>query len=185
MIFIVSGPGGVGKGTLVKELVKRDERLWLSRSWTTRKRRDHETAEAYEFVDDATFSEQIAKGGFLEWVEFLGNRYGTPMPSAPPGMDVLLEIELQGAQKVRALQPEAVLILIDAPSVEEQRKRLGRRGEDAARIEERVAFGRREMDNGRKVADEVVINDDLETAVETLAAIVAKHRSAHEDAEKI
>lgn len=176
MIFVVSGPGGVGKGTLVTELVRRDPRLWLSRSWTTRPRRSHETADAYEFVDDERFQEHIDVGGFLEWVEFLGHRYGTPVPSAPPGMDVLLEIELQGAQKVRQLDESAVLILVEPPSLEVQRERLRRRGDSEERIEERVEFGRREMQTGREVADEILINDDLEAAIDALAAIVDRHR---------
>ena len=177
MIIIVSGPGGVGKGTIVRELVKREPKLWLSRSWTTRSRRPGEAEDAYEFVSDEQFQERIDAGGFLEWVEFLGNRYGTPMPHPPGDSDLLLEIELQGAQKVRAVQPGAVVVLVVPPSIEVQRQRLRGRGDDEARIEERIEKGRREMVTGREIANEIVVNDDLETAVQALADIVEKYRN--------
>jgi guanylate kinase len=177
MIFIVSGPGGVGKGTIVRELVALDPSLWLSRSWTTREQRPGEASDAYKFVTEADFRAHVDNGGFLEWVNFLGNFYGTPVPAPPPGHDILLEIELEGAQKVRALFPEAILILVVPPSIEVQRERLERRGDDPARIEERIERGRFEMTQGKGLVDEIVINDDLETAVQALAAIVGKYRT--------
>lgn len=176
MIFIVSGPGGVGKGTIVKELVARDPTLWLSRSWTTRPRRPGEPADAYEFVSVDDFMARVDAGGFLEWVEFLGNYYGTPMPEPPPGEDLLLEIELVGAQKVHVSHPDAILILVVPPSIEVQRQRLEGRGDPPERIEERIEKGRREMESGRAIANEIVVNDDLETAVQALADIVSQYR---------
>jgi guanylate kinase len=179
VIFIVSGPGGVGKGTIVKDLVTRDPLLWLSRSWTTRPRRPGEDADAYVFVTPEEFRRRADAGGFLEWVEFLGNFYGTPMPKAPHGKDLLLEIELVGAKKVHATHPEAVIVLVVPPSIEIQRERLRRRGDPPERIEERVEKGRREMETGREIADEIVVNDDLETAVRALGDIVSRYRSGN------
>jgi guanylate kinase len=176
MIFIVSGPGGVGKGTIVKELVRQDPSLYLSRSWTTRERREGEDPDAYNFVTIEEFRKHADAGGFLEWVEFLGNFYGTPLPDPPEGKDLLLEIELEGGQKVKALHNDAVLILIVPPSIEVQRQRLQKRGESAERIEQRIEKGRYEMQDGAKIADATIINDDLDTAVRALADIVNRYR---------
>ena len=89
LVVIVSGPGGVGKGTIVEALVARDDRLWLSRSWTTRARRDGERHDAYHFVTRDEFEDRIANSGFLEWTSFLGNYYGTPLPESIDGRDLV------------------------------------------------------------------------------------------------
>lgn len=180
MIFIVSGPGGVGKGTIVKQLIKHDPSIFLSRSWTTRARRQNEDLDAYEFVSVPQFQQKVDIGGFLEWVEFLGNFYGTPVPHPPEGLDLLLEIELEGAQKVKILHPDSVLILVVPPSIEVQRQRLHKRGESEQRIEERIEKGHREMQEGEHVADATIVNDDLDTAVRALADIVSQYRSARQ-----
>ena len=96
-------------------LVERDPSLWLSRSWTTRARRRGEAPDAYTFVDRKTFEEHRAAGGFLESAEFLGHLYGTPIPDPPASKDVLLEIDLQGAQQVKALHPDALVVLLLPP----------------------------------------------------------------------
>ncbi len=180
LIFVVSGPGGVGKGTVVQRLVDTDKKLWLSRSWTTRPRRSGERADDYVFVDQETFMARVAAGGFLEWTTFPGNGrlYGTPTPDPPPGRDVLLEIELDGARQIRDRYPEAVIVLIVAPSVEVQRARLEGRGDTPASVEARVQLGVDEERDGRGLADQVVVNDEVDRAAAELAGIVQQHRSA-------
>jgi guanylate kinase len=173
---VLIGPGGAGKGTVARELTARDDRLWLSRSWTTRARRPGEDEQAYVFVDEARFAERAADGGFLEWAEFLGHHYGTPVPEPPPGDDVLLEIDVQGAGRVRELDPEAVVILLLPPSDEIQAIRLAERGDPADQVARRLEKGRHEVAVGRALADAVVVNDQVATAVDELAAIVERAR---------
>jgi guanylate kinase len=161
----------------VSALLARDPNLWLSRSWTTRSRRPGEAADAYTFVDRPTFEARVAAGGFLEWTEFLGNCYGTPTPEPPPGRDVVLEIEVDGAQQVRRAHPEAVLLFVLPPSREEQERRLRGRGDPEAVVQQRLRKAVEEEPVGRAISDHVVVNDDLAATVEELAAIVAKHRA--------
>lgn len=156
----------------------RDDRLWLSRSWTTRPRRPGESEDAYVWVDRAAFEAHRARGGFLETNEFLGNHlYGTPRPDPPPGRDLVLEIDVNGAEQVRAAHPEAVVIMIVPPSEEAQAERLRHRGDRPDQVEARLALGREEVPRGRAVADHVVVNDDLDGAVEEVARIIAGHRT--------
>ncbi len=180
LILVVSGPGGVGKGTLASRLLELDSDLWLSRSWTTRRRRDGEPADAYCFVDRETFEKRLAAGGFLEWNEFApnGQLYGTPVPEPPPGADVLLEIEPNGARQVKAAHPDAVVVLIVAPTEEAQRERMQRRGDDDASIDRRVQQGRREVELARGLADAEVVNDDVDRAAREVAGILAAARRA-------
>lgn len=177
-IFTLSGPGGVGKGTLVRELLRRDPQVRLSRSWTSRERRPDEPDNAYVFVSRDEFRREIAAGGFLEWVEFLGNFYGTPKPGELHGKDLLLEIELEGAQHVKSLEPETVMILVEPPSLNELRRRLVERGDPSERIEDRITKGLREIELGRQVAQEVVVNDDVDGAVERLRGILQRYRAS-------
>lgn len=176
LVVIVSGPGGVGKGTIVSALVRRDERLWLSRSWTTRSQREGESDDAYVFTSRDEFEAHVNRDGFLEWTDFLGNLYGTPLPEPPPGRDVVLEIELQGAKQVRERNPEALLIFVLPPSREEQQVRLMGRGDPPNKVLERLRKAEEEEPEGRELADHVVVNDDLERTIAEMAGIIERER---------
>ncbi len=175
-IFIVSGPGGVGKGTIVRALVQRDPRLWLSRSWTTRGQRPGEADDAYTFTSRDAFEQRIATGGFLEWTEFLGNYYGTPLPDPRDGRDTVLEIEVNGARQVKALRPDAVLIFVLPPSRDEQERRLRGRGDPDHQVEQRVRKAEEEEPIGRALADHIVVNDDLARTLDEMLSIIGNHR---------
>ena len=177
MIFVIYGPGGAGKGSIVQGLLPRDERLWLSRSWTTRARRDGEDPEAYVWVTPEQFRARAEAGGFLEWAEFLGNLYGTPTPEPPDGRDVLLEIDVQGARQVKDKYPEAVCVLVRPPSREVQEARLRGRGDPDEQIQKRLLLADREEWEGATLADHEVVNDDLDRVVEEVAGIIAAWRS--------
>lgn len=177
-LLVLVGPGGVGKGTLARRIVELDGRLWLSRSWTTRPRREGEPEDAYEFVPRERFEARIKKGGFLEWAEFLGNLYGTPVPTPPPGHDVLLEIDVQGARSVLEAVKDAWVVLIEPPSEAAQVERLRRRGDSDAHVQARVERGRREIAEGRELAHHVVVNDDVERSAKELLSILERLRDA-------
>lgn len=177
----MSGPGGVGKGTIVDELVRRDPGLWLSRSWTTRPQRPLiERDDAYVFTTPAAFEERIAAGGFVEWNEFLGNYYGTPRPDQlddPDGPDVVFEIEVNGAQQVKAQYPDAVLIFVLPPSREEQERRLRGRGDPEDKVFARLRKAEQEEPVGLAIANHVVVNDQLDRTVDEMMQIIATERS--------
>ena len=154
-----------------------DSRLWLSRSWTTRARRPGEREDAYRWVDRATFEARIAAGGFLEWAPFLDYLQGTPTPDPPPGQDVLLEIDVQGAMQVRARYPDALFLFLDAPSPEAQRARLEARGDSPERVEQRLALAATERAAAHDLGAVVVINDDLDRAVAEVVSIIDQARS--------
>lgn len=174
MILVVFGPGGVGKGTVVSRLVQLDGRVWVSRSWTTRPRRRGEAEDAYVFVDRPSFEARVAAGGFVEWTEFPGTGalMGTPTLDAPPGRDVVLEIDLDGARQVKAKYPQAVTVLVVAPSREVQEARLRGRGDQEASVKRRLQVGASEESRGRAFADAVVVNDDVERAARQLTGIL-------------
>jgi guanylate kinase len=172
MIIVVSGPGGVGKGTIVDALVKRDAQLWLSRSWTTRERRPSESEDAYVFTTSEEFERRISDGGFLEWTEFLGNYYGTPIPEPGDDRDIVLEIEVDGARQVKRVAPDAMLIFVLPPSRDEQERRLRGRGDLDHKVLARLKKAEEEEPIGRELADHVVVNDDLDETIDEMLAII-------------
>jgi guanylate kinase len=176
LIVVISGPGGVGKGTIVRALLERDPSLWLSRSWTTRAHRPGEAENAYVFTTREAFEDRIARRGFLEWTDFLGSYYGTPTPDPPPGADVVLEIEVQGAQQVRRRHPDALLIFVLPPSRDEQERRLRERGDPENKVAARLRKAEDEEPIGKAISDYVVVNDSLDRTVDELVAILDTER---------
>lgn len=179
-LFIVSGPSGAGKGTLVKELVHRVPDVWVSVSAATRRPRPGEVEGVhYFFVSEQRFDELVAHDGLLEWAEVHGNRYGTPREHVErmvrQGRQVVLEIDPQGAFQVKQRWPESVLIFIMPPSFEELERRLeGRGSETREQVAERLETAKRELELVGKY-DHVIINDDVARATDELAGIIDSH----------
>ena len=178
-LFIISGSSGVGKGTLIKEFLKQAENIYLSVSSTTRKPREgEEHGKNYYFISREEFEQDVQNGDFLEWAEFSGNRYGTNKKRVEEvlnsGKNVLLEIEVQGAKQVKTKMPEAVLIFILPPSLEELEKRLRGRGtESEEAIQKRlkaIEFESKESEN----YDYKVVNDTIDRAVAEILEIYTK-----------
>ncbi|MDQ6616110.1 MAG: guanylate kinase [Actinomycetota bacterium] len=163
---------------MVDRLLALDSKVWLSRSWTTRPRRPGESESAYTFVERDEFLARVDEGGFLEYTEFpgTGHFYGTPNLEPPPGQDVILEIELNGAQQVKERLPDAKLIVVVPPSQADQEARLRARGDNEQHIRRRLEVGEEEERLGRKIADAVVVNDDIERAAREVAGIIARYR---------
>ena len=174
-IAVLIGPGGVGKGTLARRLVEADDRLWLSKSWTTRPMRPTEDGSEYHFVDRATFEKAIDDDVFLEWAEFHGHLYGTPRPESGD-RDVLLEIEVQGAEQVLAQDPSAVVVLVVAPSMEHLEDRLRRRGDSDEHIQKRLSSAPLELAKGQAIATRVVVNDDVDRTTSEILSILEELR---------
>lgn len=186
-LFIISAPSGAGKTTLIRNLLSSapGANLTFSISHTTRRPRGVETqGREYHFVDHATFKAMIEAGRFLEWAEVHGNFYGTSydevLPRLEQGSDVLLDIDVQGAEKVLARHPEAHSIFILPPGYEALERRLHQRGlDDPAQIARRLAVSLAEIGCYERY-HYVIINDDVRQASEALASIVLEKRHRRE-----
>jgi len=132
--------------------------------------------DAYVFVTRDEFMARVEQLGFHEWVEFLGNLYGTPIEHAPAGKDVLLEIEVEGARKIREVDPLALCIFVMPPSQEEQERRLRYRGDAEEVVQRRLAKAAEEADAAKGLDAIEVVNDDLERCVEEIASIIERAR---------
>ncbi len=181
-LFVVSAPSGAGKTSLCQELVTRLPDVRYSVSCTTRKPRPGEVeARDYHFMDEVVFRGMIKEGAFLEWAEVYGNLYGTPRTPIrewiAQGVDVLLDIDTQGALQIRRHEPEAVSIYILPPSLDVLRRRLeGRKGDSSDEIARRLKKAKDEVKQYHDYMH-VVINDDFKFSVRQLEAIILAERT--------
>jgi guanylate kinase len=177
-VFVITGPSGVGKGTLIRGLMERLPELQLSVSATTRAPRPGETEGVdYHFLSPEEFERRVQAGEFVEHADYAGRRYGTLRSElarrVAGGMPAVLEIEVQGARQVRAAMPEAVQVFIAPPSLAALRTRLVGRGTDGEQeVERRLRVAERELDARSEFAH-VVVNDRLEDALAQLVGIVS------------
>ncbi|MHC4665179.1 MAG: guanylate kinase [Planctomycetota bacterium] len=177
-VVIVSGPSGVGKSTLCKEVVKRMSNVCLSVSVTTRPKSESETdGEDYRFISKEEFERRIDRGLLLENAEVFGNLYGTPKEQVEEaikaGKAIILEIDVQGAKQVRLTYPDAVMIFILPPSHRELAERMGGRGrEDAEAAAKRLGGASAEIAAAWQYYQHMVINDELEQAVREVVQII-------------
>lgn len=168
-LTVLTGPSGVGKGTIVKRILHKYSDVWLSISATTREPRKGEIDQKhYFFMDEKEFKKIIYRGGFLEWASFANNFYGTPKDvvkeKIEKGINVLLEIELEGARQVRKSFPQGLQIFLAPPNLSELEKRIRGRGtESEESISQRLAIAKKEL-IAQKEFDAVIINEDIDNA---------------------
>lgn len=180
-LIVVSGPSGCGKGTVIQEFLKNHKDAWLSISCTSRDPRPGDVPnESYFFISREEFEEKIKNDEFLEYAEYNNNYYGTPKEHIEErlakGIDVILEIEVQGALKVKELVPEAICIFIMPPSMKELKKRLvGRGTESKEKVLGRFKTAYQEINNVTRY-NYVVTNDDVENAVAKMSAILLSEK---------
>jgi guanylate kinase len=178
-VFVITGPSGAGKGTLIRRLLDRVPRLEVAVSATTRlKRKGEEEGREYYFLSDGEFAHRVARGDFLEHVTYVsGQRYGTLRSEveriAGEGRVCVLELETEGALRVEEELPNAVTIFIEAPLAELERRLRERATESAGEIGERIDLAQQQL-RQRELFDHVVQNDSVERAVEDLAAVVER-----------
>lgn len=178
-LYVISGPSGVGKGTICKEIIKRNPALSVSVSATTRQKRAEDIeGVTYYFKTKGEFVKMIDEGGFLEWTVYNDNYYGTPVKpvndALESGKDFILEIEVCGALNVRKIFPDAVLIFIVPPSVDDLEKRLMNRGSETKEsIKSRIERAKEEL-LLQSEYDYTVVNDNLEKAISDVENIIVK-----------
>jgi guanylate kinase len=178
-LVVLSGPSGVGKSRIRQDVVRRTAAQFSVSATTRRPRVGEVDGRDYRFVDRTAFEAMIAENRLLEWAEVFGQYYGTPAEpvrrALAAGRTVLLEIDVQGARQVRRAMPDAAFVLIVPPDDEELRRRLAGRGtEDADALVQRLATAQKELAAARNSAmyDYEIVNDDLETAVDEVVAII-------------
>lgn len=177
ILIVVSGFSGAGKGTLMKRLVEEYDSYALSISATTRAPRPgEEDGREYFFLSREQFEQKIADKALIEYAEYCGNYYGTPRDyvekELADGRDVILEIEIQGALKIREQYPNALLLFVSTPSAKELRRRLSGRGTETEEVIDRRLHRAAQEAGGIEEYDYIVINDDLETCVRELHEII-------------
>ena len=185
-LFVVSAPSGCGKGTILSEVLKKNNNLFYSVSATTRTPRDGEIDGVnYYFLSKEEFKREIDNGGMIEYAQYCDNFYGTPkekvIEKLEQGIDVILEIETNGAMQVKRAMPEAVLIFILPPSVFELRRRLNKRGtEEQDIIDKRVKEAEDEILKAHNY-DYIIMNDELDKAIEDFEAILKASKLTNEN----
>lgn len=189
-LVVISGPSGAGKGTIIQNLINKYHHYWLSVSTTSRAIRKNDIAGVtYNFVSKEEFEKKIEEGYFLEYNNYVGNYYGTPKEfindKLEKGIDVILEIEINGATNIKKIMPETLFIFLMPPSLQELKKRLILRNTDSIdKIIERFKTAYTEINEVTKY-NYVVVNDDIDNAVDKIEAIVQAEKCRVDRIEEI